>query len=93
MDCCGRVSETNYHCARCHQTFGTLDSFDGHQIRRFETDSPVTCLLVPEFARLRLVPDVNGVWRTPEGLARSERGREMMAGFARRRRDRAAQAA
>jgi hypothetical protein len=63
-----------------------LESFDGHQVRRFEQASPVTCLLVPEFTRLRLSPDSNGVWRTPEGMARYERAREMVAGFARKRR-------
>lgn len=94
MECCGRVSPTNYHCAveRCHQTFGTLTDFDAHQIHRYNTPQPVSCVPVADFGRLGLTQDDRGTWRTPEGVARLERVRGMVAGFASARRGGGAQA-
>jgi hypothetical protein len=86
MECCAKVSGANCHCGLCHQTFGTLAAFDDHQVRRYGTSRPVTCHPAAGFGRLGLVQDDRGVWRTPEGVARYERVRGMMAGFSRARR-------
>jgi hypothetical protein len=76
MECCGRVSKTHCHCARCHQTFATLTSFDGHLVHEQGSAEIIAC--VPPRV-LALVQDSQGVWRTPEGLARRDQDAARLA--------------
>jgi hypothetical protein len=63
MNCCGEVRGALCHCARCHQTFGTLEVFDLHQDVSYKRSPMVVCN-APE--GLGLVRDTWGTWRTPE---------------------------
>lgn len=76
MDCCGQVTGSDCHCAKCHETFRGLTLFDQHQdvdYSRPHADS-VRCR---DPRALGLSQDVSGSWCTPEGLKQREilRGR------------------
>jgi hypothetical protein len=63
--------------------FGTLSSFDDHQVRN--EFSVVTACTPPE--ALGFVRDAHGTWQTAAGLAARERTRQMMAVVHAQRRD------
>lgn len=65
MHCCAAVSRGSFHCARCHQTFGTLKIFDRHQDVRYKPPAHFRCRK-PEGSGLVQAP--NGTWWTPEAL-------------------------
>lgn len=64
---CPNPTEAQCHCPLCHQTFGTLEYFDGHLIHVPRLISPTGCRTP---VSLGLVRDERYVWRTPAGLAR-----------------------
>jgi len=53
---------TGFECPRCHERFGSLVSFDQHQVVRHNTPHPVTCMR-PEDAGL--VRGRGGLWIRP----------------------------
>jgi hypothetical protein len=101
MDCCARVRRSECHCGLCHQTFGTLTLFDGHQDRDY-SQPPVRPLIIcrdPALMRvddhgrvvrgqdgLSLAKDPNGTWHTPAGFAARELRRDRAASRVLRRR-------
>ena len=62
-------------CAACGHQFGSLQQFDAHQDVDYTRPKAVVCRAP---SALGLVPDVNGVWQTPAGLANRERGIERL---------------
>jgi hypothetical protein len=58
------------HCARCHQTFGSLGLFDSHQSVDYSRRFPVLCAQNDGLLALGLVRDNRGVWLTPEALVK-----------------------
>lgn len=57
-------------CAACGHQFASMEQFDAHQNVDYTRPQALTCR---EPSTLGLVPDGNGVWHTPEGLANRER--------------------
>lgn len=73
---CRNPTEAQCHCALCHQTFGTLEDFDGHLIRQPRSVSLTGCRTP---VSLGLVQDDRLVWRTPAGLARRNADADRLA--------------
>jgi hypothetical protein len=64
-----------FHCAACHQTFGTEEMFIVHQDWSEQWDL-LTCRPAQG---LGLVADHHGTWQTPEGLQRRQQDAERLA--------------
>ena len=80
MDCCSLPPfSVHCHCGRCHVTFATLESFEGHLVRIPGSPVAVRCKTPAE---LGLLDDGNGTWRTPEGLARRDLDAARLAALA-----------
>jgi hypothetical protein len=63
---CKEMRGTTCHCAGCHNTFGSLKLFDGHQSVTYgKTVGRVVC---KDPAKQGFVLDAWGTWRTPENL-------------------------
>jgi hypothetical protein len=57
---------TSCHCGACHETFAALKIFDRHQSVTYgERTARVVC---KDPAKIGLVLDAWGTWRTPENL-------------------------
>lgn len=65
-----RVDSPGHGCALCQHVFGTLTDFDDHQVRKFGTDTPITC---SDPRSMGLVTDHRGIWRTPEAVVNNAR--------------------
>lgn len=66
---------SDWGCAACGQTFGTLTMFDAHQDVDYNRRPAVACSH-PE--ALGLVRDTWGTWQTPEGLKSRTRRAERL---------------
>lgn len=67
MTCCDtEVKPSQFHCAACCQTFGSLALFDHHQYVKY---SPPVRLACKNPVNMRGVVNDNGVWRTQEKAA------------------------
>lgn len=62
-------------CARCQQSFRSLESFDRHQDVNYDRADAVQCRAP---ASIGLVQDDRGVWQTPAGLAALERACQLL---------------
>lgn len=65
MSCCDSLRSGEHHCARCHNSFGSLEQFDRHQDVDYRRRPAVLCAAV---GGLGLIQDGRGTWQTPEGL-------------------------
>jgi hypothetical protein len=69
-------------CATCGEVYGTLGSFDAHQVIDYKQRPPVTCLRPED---LGLVRDARGVWRSPEAVAKLAVNTDRLRAVQRRR--------
>lgn len=72
---CREPRPAECHCARCHETFGTLTMFDAHQDVDHDTRPAVSCR---EPGTLGAVTDARGTWQTPAGLISRARNAERL---------------
>jgi hypothetical protein len=56
------------HCSRCHQSFASLALFDKHLSVRYGRGAGRTAITCKRPDKMKLVLDVWGTWRSPEGL-------------------------